>query len=260
MKKYSVSERKIYTTTNYDLFVFTDWNRDISNARVVLMVESITKVGWLPQPVLVNERFEVIDGQSRIKALEQCGLPVEFCIMEGIGRVECQMLNLFQKNWTTKNYIDSYASDGNDNYIWLRDMLVKYKVLTPSVVQSTIVRKGNANIMAGQITKIIHEGRVSVSLSERAKIEKLLFYLSRFAETGEYLGGRKDTFYSALTFLYNLDGIDRERLCDVVNNARYDGMVSSGTVEGWLQQFEVLYNRNLRKANKIDAVHEYKVA
>lgn len=260
MKKYTVSERKIYTTTNYDLFVFTDWNRDISNARVVLMVESITKVGWLPQPVLVNERFEVIDGQSRVKALEQCGLPVEFCIMEGIGRVECQMLNLFQKNWTTKNYIDSYVADGDENYIWLREMLVKYKDLTTSVVLGVAVGKGKTRCMGGQVNSVIQEGNLKLSEAEKRHIDRVLFYLSRFAETVNYLGGRKDTFYSALMFLYNLDVVDKEMLCEKVNNARYDGLVSSGTPEGWLTQFEEVYNKGLRKERKIDAVHEYKIA
>lgn len=260
MKNYTISEKKIYTTNDYDMFVFTDWNRDVSNARVVMMVESITKVGWLPQPILVNEKFEVIDGQSRVMALKQLGMPVEFCIEEGIGRTECQMLNLFQKNWTTMNYINSYASDGNENYVWLRNMLVKYKVLTASVIEGLAVGKGRARYMAGQMNAIIHEGRLNLTDREKGEVEKILFYLSRFAETGKYLGGRQDTFYSALLFLYHLDGVDRERVCSVVNNARYDGLVASGTVEGWLTQIEILYNKNLRKGYKLDAVHEYKIA
>lgn len=260
MKRYSISEKKIYTTTNYDIFVFTDWNRDISNARVVMMVESITKVGWLPQPVLVNEKFEVIDGQSRVKALEQLGMPVEFIIMPGIGRTECQMLNLFQKNWSTKNYIDSYVADNNENYIWLRDIIVRYKVLTTSTILGITVGKGKTRCMGGQSNIVVNEGKLSLTAEEKAHVEKVLFYLSRFADTANYLGGRKDNFYSAIMFMYQLEEIDRERLCQVVNNARYDGIISSGTVEGWLQQIEVLYNKNLRKDSKIDVVHEYKIA
>ena len=258
MKKYAVSEKKIYTTTNYDIFVFTDWNREISNARVVKMVESITKVGWLPQPVLVNEKFEVIDGQSRVKALQALGMPVEFCIREGIGRTECQMLNLFQKNWTTKNYIDSYASEGNENYVWLREMMVRYKILTASIIQAIAVGKGCE--ISGASAAIIQEGELTLNSVEKAEAEKTMFYLSRFSETAEHLGGRKDKFYSAVIFLYRLDGIDKERLCLVVNNARYDGMVCAGTVEGWLQQFEILYNRKLHKPNQVDFMHEYKIA
>lgn len=258
--KYKVSEKKIYTTTDYDMFVFTDWNRNVSNSRVVMMVESITKVGWLPQPILVNEKFEIIDGQSRVMALKHLGMPVEFIIMPGIGRKECQALNLFQRNWTTKNYIDSYVADNNDNYIWLKDMISRYKNLTPSVIIGVAVGKGLTRAMAGQSAIIVNDGRFKLSTSERAYVETILFHLSRFSETIEYIGGRKETFYSAIMFLYQLKELDQERICKVVNDARYDGLVCSGTVEGWLQQIETLYNKNLRKGNKVDIVHEYKIA
>lgn len=256
--KYKVSEKKIYTTTDYDLFVFPDWNRDVSNARVVKMVESISKVGWLPQPVLVNENFEVIDGQSRVKALQALGKPVEFCIQKGIGRIECQMMNLFQKNWTIKNFIDSYAADGNEDYVWLREMLVRYKDLTSSIVQAIAVGKGK--VYSRDSAAVIQEGRFSLNGLEKAQAEKTMFFLSRFVETVEYLGGRKDKFYIAMMFLYGLHGIDTERLCTVVNNAKYDGLVACATAEGWLQQIEDLYNRKLSKTKRVDFIHEYKKA
>lgn len=254
------SERKIYITTDYDKFVFTDWNRDISNGRVVKMVESIQKVGWLPQPILVNENYEVIDGQSRIKALQKLGLPVEFILVEGIGRKECQMLNLFQKNWTTKNYIDSYIADNNEHYIWLRDTLVKYKDLPQSVVLNISASKGDGKNCGGQYLSIINEGRFEITAEEKQFVDDVLFYLTRFVETISYIGGRKDSFYAALKFMYQLDSLDHERLCTVINNARYDSLVSSSTIEGWLQQFEILYNKGLLKAKRTDIMHEYKIA
>lgn len=260
--KYTESNEKIYTTTDYDGFVFTDWNRSVSNARVVKMVESIKNVGWLPEPVLVNEKFEVIDGQSRVKALEKLGMPVRFCIKKGIGRKECQVLNLFQKNWSTMDYINSYIADGNPNYIWLKSVMKRYDSVPASVIQGLVT--SNSLTLAsssGDRAIIITSGKLSLSEDKKVRLEELLFYLSRFEDTATYLGGRKDTFYGALSFLYWLDGIDEERVFTVVNNARYDGkIVTSGSVEGWLQQIEVLYNKNLLKKNKVDLVHEYKVA
>lgn len=259
--KYTKSAETIYTTTDYDGFVFTDWNRDVSNARVVKMVESIKKVGWLPEPVMVNEKFEVIDGQSRVKALEKLGMPVQFCIRKGVGRKECQALNLFQKNWTTRDYINSYIADGNDNYIWLKDMLEKYSALTPQIVQSCVASKGKAKHMnGGAITYKITSGTLKLNFFERTYVEDELFYLSRFTNINRVVGGRKDVFYAALVFIYRLDGIDKERVCKVLNNACYDGIVASGTIEGWLQQIESLYNSRLKKRNQYDLMHEYKVA
>lgn len=260
--KYVESNEKIYTTTDYDSFVFTDWNRGVSNSRVVKMVESIKTAGWLPEPVLVNEEFEVIDGQSRVKALEKLKMPVSFCIKKGIGRKECQMLNLFQKNWTTSDYINSYMADGNVHYIWLNTMMKKYKELSAGVVQAVCVNKGkpSTSMSAGKVNETITSGSFKVTEREKIHIDGALFFLSRFVETLDYLGGRKDTFYAALTYLYNFDVVDNDRVVRVVNNARYDGLVSSGTVEGWLQQIEEFYNKHLSKKQKLDIVHEYKIA
>lgn len=259
--KYVESKDKIYETTDYEKFVFPEWNRGVSNARIVKMVESIKTFGWLPEPVLVNEKLEVIDGQSRIKALEKLNMPVQFCIKQGVSRKECQALNLFQKNWTTNDYINSYIADGNENYIWLKEMLQKFHTLSATIVQIVAVYKNKPGCMngGGYVDKIT-SGKLVVSPKDRIETENLLFYLSRFADTIDYLGGRKDTFYTALSFMYYLDDVDNERVCTVVNNARYDGLVTSGTVEGWLQQIESLYNKKLAKKNKVDIIHEYKVA
>lgn len=259
--KYTKSVETIYTTTDYDGFVFTDWNRNVSNARVVKMVESIKNVGWLPEPVMVNEKFEVIDGQSRVKALEKLGMPVQFCIRKGVGRKECQALNLFQKNWTTMDYINSYIADGNENYIWLKAMMSKYKSLPSMVVQGAAAAKGKRSYMGGDKGSTIVGGKLSLNSAEKQYVDDLLFYLSRFSETIDFLGGRKDTFYGAIAFIYQLDDIDKERVCTAINNAMFDGLVASGTIEGWLFQIETLYNKNLKsKKNRVDIMHEYKKA
>lgn len=49
MNRMQKAKTNIYETTDYNLFVFPEWNRDVSNARVVKMIESINTVGWLEQ-------------------------------------------------------------------------------------------------------------------------------------------------------------------------------------------------------------------
>lgn len=258
---YKISEKKIYTTVQYDIFKQLKGNRTVKNGRVVKAMESIQKHGWLDEPILVNENLEIIDGQGRLEALRRLGMPVEFIIQKGIGKSECQALNHYQKNWTTMDYVECYVADNNGNYIWLKNMLRTYTALTKSVIFSVCVSGGrNSSIGSADFFKVIEEGRLNVSNEGRKRAEEALIYLSRFVDTAKHLGGRKDKFYTALMFLYLLDGIDNERLCSVINNARYDGMVSSATPEGYLQQFEIQYNKNLQKSKRIDMMHEYKIA
>lgn len=215
----------------------------------------------MTSPILVNEKFEVIDGQGRLEALKRLEMPVEFIIEEGIGIKECQGLNHYQKNWSTMDYINSHVAAGNQNYIWLKSMLVKYKGMPNTVIFSVATSGGRSSSMgAAEHFKAIESGAMTVCDADKERADDALFYLSRFVDTASYLGGRKDKFYSAVMFLYLLNVVDRERLVTVINNARYDGMVSSSTVEGYLQQFELIYNKGLMKARRIDMMHEYKIA
>lgn len=253
--------KRVYTTNDYNRFKTLKGNRNVSNTRVVRIMESIQKYGWLSNPILVNDKFEIIDGQGRFEALRRLGLPIEYIVHSGIGLKECQGLNHYQKNWSMMDYINSFVESGNDNYAFLKQMLIQYRALPKYVVYSVSATKGKNRLIArGDYARSLERGELLLSKEDRKNVDDALFYLSRFDDTVAHLGGRKDNFYSAIMFLYLLDAVDNERLCKVVNNARFDGMISSGNVEGYLQQFENIYNKSLKKQNRIDFMHEFKVA
>lgn len=255
------NKKEVHVTTNYGRFKRLNGNRPVKNGRVVKIMESIQKYGWLSNPILVNERYEIIDGQGRFEALRRLGLPIEYIVQNDIGLTECQGLNHYQKNWTLIDHVNSFAENNNDNYIFLKNMLREYRVIPNYILCSVVASKSEAyNLACMRPTEVIESGKLELTNAERKRVENTLFYLSRFSETIKHLGGRKDKFYSAIMFLYLLDVIDNERLCKVVNNARYDKMVASGTVEGYLQQFEDIYNKSLAKKNRVDVMHEFKIA
>lgn len=94
---------QIYQTTDYSKFKRLKGNRDVKNAKKI--VDSINDVGYVLSPILVNEKMEVIDGQNRLDALVKLDMPVVYMMQEGIGRKECQALNINQTNWTTEQFI-----------------------------------------------------------------------------------------------------------------------------------------------------------
>lgn len=62
---------KVYQTTNYDKFCFLEDNRAVKQSRVKKIKDSIDDVGYLYQPVLVNEQYQIIDGQGRFNACKE---------------------------------------------------------------------------------------------------------------------------------------------------------------------------------------------
>lgn len=260
MNKYTETKKKIYTTTDYEAFKFLDGNRDVKNSRVIKAMESIEEYGWLTQPILVNEKLEVIDGQGRLEALRRLGMPVEFVIDEGIGINECKALNVYQKNWNISDYINAYASSGDESYQWIKKQLKSFSSLPKATIFNvSIGMSAGKCLMCGDGGKIMKRGEFSISHKNAEKVEDTLFYLSRFVETAKMVRGRTDVFYSAIYFISNIDGVDRERLAKTINNARYE-IVSAGTIEAYLTMMESFYNKGLKKEHKVDFMHEYKIA
>lgn len=116
----------VYTTKNYDIFKRLVGNRDIPEMRISKIVNSIQEIGWVRNPIVVNEKMEVIDGQGRLTALQRLGLPVEYIIAPGAGSEECIRMNMDMVNWKQPDFIKSYAEQGNPNYQRLLSLTQHY--------------------------------------------------------------------------------------------------------------------------------------
>ena len=66
---------KILSTYEYDKFKKIKGNRKINFKNLGKIINSMSKK-QLVIPILVNEKFEVIDGQHRLQACIELGLPV----------------------------------------------------------------------------------------------------------------------------------------------------------------------------------------
>ena len=112
----------VFQTNEYAKFRKLDGNRSVTDGRVAKIKRSIETVGYIQSPLVVNEKFEVIDGQGRLEALKQLKLPVDYVIVAGAGIQECIALNINLKNWTLMDYIDSYAFTGNTSFQYLKNL------------------------------------------------------------------------------------------------------------------------------------------
>lgn len=116
-------------------------NRRIVSSHVKKLVEAIESDTDCVRynPILVNERYEVIDGQHRLAALEELGLPAYYIQIPGLRVKNAQDLNRLSKPWSPTDYAQSYVERGNKHYeVYLRfkkqyglnhDVLIKYLAL-----------------------------------------------------------------------------------------------------------------------------------
>tara|TARA_R110002050_G_scaffold298537_1_gene462017 strand:- start:510 stop:1301 length:792 start_codon:yes stop_codon:yes gene_type:complete len=103
-------------TKNYSLFKTMSSNRQVNLSHVKNLMRSMSENGVLINPIIVNEKFEVIDGQHRLRACTDLDMPVYYLIAKDYRIKEVHALNLNQKNWSNQDYLEAYSNDGNINY------------------------------------------------------------------------------------------------------------------------------------------------
>jgi hypothetical protein len=116
---------KVYQTSDLSIFKQIDGNRIPNLQHIKRLAESIRVYGMKCNPILVNERMEVIDGQHRLMAAKEAESFVYYIIVNGYSLSEVHTLNLNQKNWTKRDFMEGYANMGIESYIKLREFSIK---------------------------------------------------------------------------------------------------------------------------------------
>ena len=110
----------VYETKDYSIFKELEDNRDITKARVEKLVASFSEKEIL-NPIVVNEKMEIVDGQGRYEALKRLGRSIKFLVSPGATIEDCRRMNAYNQKWTNMEFVKSFASSGDVNYINLME-------------------------------------------------------------------------------------------------------------------------------------------
>jgi hypothetical protein len=118
---------QVHTTKDYSLFKTLNGNRDVNQLHLTRLKESIKK-NHLITIIMVNDKFEIIDGQHRYLISQELNLPINYIISKNYGLNEVQILNANMKNWQTMDYVNGYCDLGYKDYIIYRDFVEEYSL------------------------------------------------------------------------------------------------------------------------------------
>jgi uncharacterized protein YggU (UPF0235/DUF167 family) len=133
---------QIQKTTKYDLFKVVKGNRTLNKGHLNNLSVSVMQNNLLEyNPIIVNKRMEVVDGQHRLEVAKRNGLPIYYVVAEKSNLNDVQSLNSAQKIWGMQDYIDSFIAKGNENYEVL-DLFIKTYELPVSTSVSLLSGHG----------------------------------------------------------------------------------------------------------------------
>ena len=205
---------KVYKTNNLSMFKQIDGNRIPNLQHVKRLAESIRVYGMKCNPILVNEKMQVIDGQHRVMAAKEAESFVYYIVVDGYSLNEVHTLNLNQKNWAKKDFMEGYADMGIESYITLKDFVEKNEDYTFNdcigLCQNTA--SGGSRTLTGQTrgnrldgnAQIFEQGtwkygNINLAQDMANKIRMIKPY---------YLGYNKSTFVGTMITLFNNSNFD----------------------------------------------------
>lgn len=157
------------STKDYSKFILLEYNREKINKKHVGKIKtSIVQNGYLASnPVIVNKKMEILDGQHRFTACKELGYPVLYKVVDD-SRDNSDLiitLNNTQKKWTMNDYINYYAGKyGKDDYLRLQ-ALCKGSNIAPTIALAIAGIK-----KSGAVSNKVARGDLQFSLEDELKV------------------------------------------------------------------------------------------
>lgn len=172
-----MANKRTETTNDYSKFSFLMENRQTARNHINRLKKAITKNPEIleVQPILVNEKLEIIDGQHRFVAASELGIPVHYTIVPGLDISTARDMNVMQRRWHMDDYAYSYAKAGNVNY----KAFNKYRRENPGIPSSILllVLAGKINSKTGSLSADFRSGEFVIN-REQEDVEWILEKLS----------------------------------------------------------------------------------
>lgn len=229
------------TTRNYNKFSFFKQNRELSNAQIGKLAQSITNIDMTRHfPILVDEDLRIIDGQHRFKACQRLKMPIHYTIVKLNGGVDTAMKNINsnQKSWTLPHWINHYANLDYKDYITLQNAQKTYK-LHSSIAIALVSNIGGTNPRA------IRMGLFKVGA---VPIDTMVSLYDDYKEIFDY--ANKVNFVRAFVSFVTNPKYNHSIMFPKILKNRYS-MFECATTDQYKKMFADVVNKRMRN-NKIE--------
>lgn len=229
----------VYTTRDYSIFKILKGNRRINLKHLQKLKNSIMK-RLLVTVIVVNERFEVIDGQHRLIVMKELNLPINYIIVESYGLKECNILNTDTQVWVAIDYLNSYIDLGYEDYIKVSEFKEKYSFLSLKLCQILLT--------GGQITgysEIFNDGEFEIVDYERA-----CYIADKMLDFQGFIPFRSQSFLLALFSLITNKNYNQDRMLQKMS-FQNSKIVTQQTLKQYKNTLNEVYNYRARNNDQV---------
>lgn len=235
----------IYEETDYSKFKKLEHNRPVLLKRVNMLKASFQEKEIL-NPIVVNERMEIIDGQGRYEALKQLGRPIRYVVEKDADIKDCQRMNKCNKPWTPADFVESYSSMGNENYV----RLVACRKRTGFDYSRCVELSGHA-VYTKEVkntSNLLESGKLIFTESDSEKVFMIRLKGNEICQALAFSGRPNNCFWTAVKVATQFDGYKHERMLRNCEKNRHQ-YAQMARVSDQLKEFERIYNYNIKSSS-----------
>lgn len=244
IKKNGVVKKDINYSSDYSMFKFLDQNRETMDRHIADLAASIKESGQI-HAIVVNDKFEIIDGQNRFKACKLLGIPVMYLQNKTASIKDVILMNNTQVGWKMRDYLRCFSNKKHDNYaeyVDVNNFMEEYKLnFSITLYLLSDARSDEYGRVA------FKKGTFKVkNMAKAKKMANVLVKIKAFAPDLVLIM----RFCMAYFKLSELDRFDVDTSISQLKKYRrkIDGAIS---YEDYLQRIKETYNFRLIKRNKI---------
>jgi hypothetical protein len=232
---------QVFKTKDYGKFQFLQGNRPLKPHHLERLKASF-QTKDLEVPIIVNEKYEIIDGQHRFEVQKELGLPIVYIQKRGYGLHEVHALNMSRLNWGIKDFMNSYADLGMEEYIKYREFWKKYRF---DHLTCLGILLGHSSRAGGTEFTAFADGKFKIKSIKHA--EELADKIMMVKEL--YPGYLRSNFVTAMIRLLNHPNYDHVEFLTKLRYQR-DKMYDVASTNQYLQMIDEIYNYR-RQGKKI---------
>lgn len=221
-------------TKNYERFNFVSTNRDISNANLKKIESSILEIG-VQIPIVVNQNYDIIEGQHRFIALRKNKMVIPYVMSKNASENFIAKLQE-SKRWTAEDFCRRLATKGDLDCTTALEIAEKWNKMSNKKmanIRSLELLMSSRNSTG--IKTVLKEGKFRVNLECANNVFEALQLMSKHEmNTNPY----SNKIVRTLKRLYhNYNGLNMNAIEHMVKN----NYIKAYSNEG--EQFEYMKNK-----------------
>lgn len=229
----------VQQTTEYKLFKEVSSNRDIDKGHIKKLAAAIREKNLLAlNPIIVNPKMEILDGQHRLAAAKMLKTPIFYVVGDDISHDDISRLNTNKKNWQLVDYINYYTVKGVKEFKELSRLINEYPHFPMTFLIAVLSADGTRQ------TPIVKKGILDIGNKDNART--IIGYISDFEQYFDHVTNSR--FLEAMLFICNSGQYDHERMISKLQR-NPGALVPCANKKQYIRLLQDIYNKGTQDRN-----------